>query len=335
MASRQINNESARPPTMLDLPDLDIPDGDPEAADLRSKRTGPTTLKPRATLTQQHDSVSQRNRRYAESERKRSPGEPIVLPPAPQVVAQAIPDASMAFVLIVASQFQQLLNPAGIPLWIALVLAPNLVTLMLTDGRKNPWWRRAAMVNFITIGALLPVSVIGRYLVRTPYLDEAHGAVLPTVLGLGAALAVLITLGISSAVLSREDPEYAGVLILPACLLVPVSFGDGRISSLELTLMVVGIVYIASAIATVVASLLTGALPALVAPSIFAGEFVLLSLLQKLPSVPSGAATSITVTFLSLILAAGLLTVIVPILSIWCTRVRQEVRELDARTIRG
>ena len=256
----------------------------------------------------------------------------MVLPSAHQVVAQVIPDVSIALVLFLAAQFQTLLNPAEVSIWIALVFAPSLMMLALTDGRKNPLWRRAAMVNFITVGALLPICVVARYLVRTPYLDEAHGAVIPTVLGLLAALAVLLGLGFASAVLSREDPEYAGVLILPACLLIPVCLGEGRVSSLDRTLLAASIVFLVSAVATVVASLLTGALPALVAPAFFAGEFVLLSVLQDLPSIPRDAAPFISIAFLTLVFAAGAMTVIVPILSIWCARVRQGVQELDAHS---
>lgn len=237
----------------------------------------------------------------------------------------------MALALVLAAQFPTLLNPAGVSIWIALIFAPSLLTLALTDGRRNPLWRRAAMVNFITVGALLPICVIARFLVRTPYIDETHGAVIPTALGLLAALAVLFGLGFASAVLSREDPEYAGVLILPACLLIPVYLGEGRVSSLERTLLAASLVFMMSAVATVVASLLTGALPALVAPAFFAGEFVLLSVMQDVPSIPRDAAPLISVSFLTLVFAAGAMTVIVPILSIWCARVRQVVRELDAR----
>jgi len=332
MASRQPKPVPERATSLTRLPDIDFLDFEPEARDrggVQGASTSPPAQNP--DLRQQSSGIRLEERRTGHH-RGRPVSETMVLPSAHQVVAQVIPDVSIALVLFLAAQFQTLLNPAEVSIWIALVFAPSLMMLALTDGRKNPLWRRAAMVNFITVGALLPICVVARYLVRTPYLDEAHGAVIPTVLGLLAALAVLLGLGFASAVLSREDPEYAGVLILPACLLIPVCLGEGRVSSLDRTLLAASIVFLVSAVATVVASLLTGALPALVAPAFFAGEFVLLSVLQDLPSIPRDAAPFISIAFLTLVFAAGAMTVIVPILSIWCARVRQGVQELDAHS---
>jgi hypothetical protein len=335
MMSRRVKSEAEREAQFGALPDIDLFERDQDQDQHRrlSPPTQTRVQRPRASPGQRAAELSTtKTPRLRAAERVPASAEPLVLPSGRQVLAQAFPNAALATALFVAAQYQSLLSPAGMPFWIILVFAPNLMTLILTDGRTNPLWRRAAMVNFITVGALLPILVIDRYLLRTPYLNDAHGAVLPTVIAVGVAIVALLALGCATAILSREDPEYAGVLILPACLLVPVCIGDTRVSSLEGTLQVASLVFAAAAVATVVASLLPGKLPALVAPAILAGEFILLSVLRQLPSVPSGAARIISAMFLLLMLAAGFLTIIVPMLSIWCARVRREVRRIDALT---
>lgn len=261
--------------------------------------------------------------------RRRQSPDTMVLPPARQVVKQAIPNLAVAAALFLAGRYHEFLSPSGVPLWAVLALAPGLVMLMLADAPTNPLWRRAAMVNLITIGAMLPILSIRRYLVRLPYVDGIHGTVLAPALASVAAVVALVALGIATAIVSREDPEYAGVLILPACLLVPACSGATQGLALEGSLYIGGFVFLASAAATVVASLLPGAFPALVAPAALAAEFVFLTLVRQVPLFPAEVARPISVLFLVLILTAVMLTVMVPILSVWCGRVRLEIRQLD------
>ncbi len=333
MVARRRTDKDNLLTVLPDLPNLDGAEQDTAVVARRPRQrsgtpTGQHSARPRREPGRQRAIPPAPRSQRSDSLADRS--EPIVLPPTRQIVGQALPNLTLAVCLATAAAGQAYLNPAGVPLWVTLVLAPCLIALLVTQGATNPLWRRSAVVNFITIGALLPILVIARYMFRAPYLDGVHGALLPPVLVLCVAICALVALGVTTAIVSREDPEYAGVLILPACLLVPLCSGDARVTSLESTLQAVSLVFVAAAVSTVAASLLSNALPALVAPCAFAVELMLLSVLRQFPSIPEGAASPVTVAFVGLILTAGLLTALVPMLSLFFVHVRRQVRRRDA-----
>ncbi len=337
MVARRRTVENTRLTTLPDLPDLDGADRETVVASRRTRQRAEPPTSHRATRARrepgrQHPALPPH--RVPPPEPLNNQSDLLVLPPARQITAQALPNVTLAVCLVAAARGQAHLNPAGVPLWVALILAPCLIPLLVTDGATSPLWRRASFVNFITVGAVLPILVIARYVFRAPYLDGVHGPLLPPVLILCVAIFALMALGVTTAIVSREDPEYAGVLVLPACLLVPLCSGDTRVTTPETTLQAVSLVFVATAVSTVVASLLTDTLPALVAPCVFAIELMVLSVLRQFPSTPEGAASPVTVAFAALILTAGLLTAVVPMLSVFCVRVRRHVRRSDAsRTV--
>jgi hypothetical protein len=130
-----------------------------------------------------------------------------------------------------------------------------------------------------------------------------------------------------SAILSQDDPEYAGMLFLPAALLVPFFAGATEITGLTTALAIIGSIYVACAVLTVIASMLPGAFPTLVAPVALALEFFLLPVSEGTPIFPVGAGMSAKLLFFVVLTMGVGLTIAVPMLSVWVRQVRRIVME--------
>ncbi len=263
------------------------------------------------------------------SSSNRSRSEAIVFPPGRFVIAQAVPNLAVAAALLFAGESDTFLRPGGAPLWTVMVLAPSLFLVTLSNPGTNPLWRRTGLVNLVTIGIILPILSIRRYLVQLPYEAAVEGPVLASSVASVAALVSLLALGFIVAVLTREDPEYAGVMILPACMLMPLFGGGTHAMSLENSMSAAGFVFVASAAAIVIASLVPTTISALVAPAILAAELVALTVVGEVEIFPTEAARPITVLFLALLLTAVLLTVLLPVMSEWCSQVRIELHRMQ------
>src|SRR5699024_5809661 len=114
-------------------------------------------------------------------------------------------------------------------------------------------------------------------------------------------------------------------VFLPAALLVPFFAGATEITSLSTALIVLASIYAASAILTVVASMLPGAFPTLIAPMALALEFLVLPLAENTPIFPTGARMSAKLLFFVLRVVAVGLTVAVPMVSVCMRQVHRIV----------
>lgn len=268
-----------------------------------------------------------RRERASRGSRRRNPAwmwHPIVMPQPRQILAQALPNllmgATAAAVLVLMPYM-----PFGLPLWAPLLMLPMLALFVFADERVHPMWARAAIINLATVGVFFPSVIVRQSVLRVPFVEWGNGTLAMPILATIGVVILLATLALGSAVLSEEDPEYAGIIFLPAALMVPFFAGATEITSLNTAFMVMAGIYVASAALTVVASVLPGAYPTLVAPIALALEFLVLPLSKNTPIFPVGAGTSAKLLFFVVLSVAVGLTVAVPVMAVWIRQVRRLV----------
>lgn len=265
--------------------------------------------------------------RPARARQSRNPAwtwKPIVMPQPRQMLGQAFPNLLMA-VTAVAILFIMPYIPFGLPLWAPLLLAPTVLLYYRADKDTRPMWGRAAVINLMTVGAFFPLVIVRQSVLRVSFVEWGNGTLLMPVLTTLGVVLVLAAIALASAFLSEEDPEYAGIIFLPAALLVPFFAGATEITNLVTAITVVASIYVAAAVLTVIASMLPGAYPTLVAPIALALEFLILPLAENTPIFPVGAGMSAKLLFFVMLFVAVGLTIAVPMLSVWVRQVRRLV----------
>jgi len=265
--------------------------------------------------------------RVQRSARRRNPAwswRPIVMPQPRQMLEQAMPNLLLAATAIGILLLMPYL-PFGLPLWAPLVLLPMLALLSLSNTKVHPMWSRAALVNLVTVGAFFPIVIVRQSVLRVPFVEWGNGTLAMPVLATVGVLLLLGLIALGSAFLCEEDPEYAGIVFLPAALLVPFFAGATEITSLSTAFVVLAAIYLVSAVLTVVASMLPGAFPTLVAPIALALEFLVLPLAGNTPIFPVGAGLSAKLMFFALLFVAVGLTISVPMMAVWVRQVRRIV----------
>lgn len=343
MASRK-PVDTQRPKVILpDLPRRLFPDAEPEQPangeaqqERRSMRHTASTHAPRARI----EPVAPRQQKVSAPPnvapargRVRVQPEMIVLPTPRQIAGQTVPSLLAAVSLWLAARGATLLSPLGLPFWLIILLAPTLLLLLITNRVLHPFWRNAALANLATISIVLPILALRRYAIAVPSFLDGHGVLLAPVVATIAAAVAIITLAIGIAFATREDPEYAGLLLLPACLLVPMCVGMSINLTLSTWLTASAAVFVAVGLATLTASLLPGALAALVAPGAIALQFLFLTVIRRNPVFPHAGGPAALILFWSLLVIVVVLAVLLPLLSQWLGRVDRRARSLEyART---
>lgn len=244
----------------------------------------------------------------------------LVLPGWRYMVTLAAPDlvftASFLLALVVASS----VGEASI-LFVAPLIVPGLVLAALDRSRVGQGWRAAVAVNLATTLVLFPLLVIRQSTVRVPYLDLAHGTVYAAVMSTGAVLLALIGIALFAAWASRQDPETAPLVFLPAALLVPLLTSATQFAGLSAALAVAGMIFASAAALTVIASLLPSAYVVFVAPVAVAAEVLFVTVVRQDRIFPVGAGQAGMALFAAVIVAAIAIAVMLPAISTWMRQV--------------
>lgn len=273
----------------------------------------------------------------ARQRRPRNPAwswKPIVMPQPRQMMEQAWPNLLMAMTAVGILLLMPYM-PFGLPLWAPLLMLPTILLYLFSDKNVHPMWARAALVNLATVGAFFPLVIVRQSVLRVPFVEWGNGTLLMPVLTTIGTVLVLVTVALAAALLCEEDPEYAGIIFLPAALLVPIFAGATEITNLRTAFIVLAAIYIASSVLTITASMLPGAYPTLVAPVALAIEFLVLPLAESTPIFPVGAGMSAKLLFFILLFVAVGLTVFVPMIAVWLRQVRRYVEMGGMRDAAG
>lgn len=259
--------------------------------------------------------------------RRRNPAwqwEPIIMPQPRQLLVQAWPSLIMAISVLGTLAVIGFI-PGGLPLWAPMILVPTLVLLLRADHERHPLWGRAALINLVVVGAFFPLMIVRQSFLRVPFVEFGNGTLVMPVASTMLVMAGMVVIALGAAFLSQEDPEYAGMLFLPAAMLVPLFAGATEITGLSTALAILGVIYLAVGLLTVVASMLPAAFPTLVGPVALALEFFVLPLSEGASIFPVGAGMSAKLLFFA-VLAVGVgLTIAVPMMAVWVRQVRRLV----------
>lgn len=248
----------------------------------------------------------------------------MVFPSFRQILEQALPTLVMALSLLFGLIVIQRL-PSLEGLWAPIVLTPSVVLFLLADKQVHPMWRRSAIMNLGIVGVFYPLLIVRQSYVRVPYVEWGNGTLQMPLVATATIVILLALIALGAAWMSQEDPEYAGVLFLPAAMLVPFYAGATEIMSLSTSLIIAIGVFLAASLLTVVASMLPGAYPMLVAPVALAIQFFILPLADSVPIFPLGAGTASKLLFFVVLAATVGLTVGMPSLAGWVRQVRDLV----------
>lgn len=250
--------------------------------------------------------------------------QPIVMPSLRLMLEQAFPTLVMAMSLLLG-----LLVIDRAPFlegaWAPIVLAPSLALFFLADKQVRPMWRRCAVMNLAAVGVFYPLLIVRQSYLRVPYVEWGNGTLAMPLAATLTVVLLLVAMALIAAWMSQDDPEYAGVLFLPAALLVPFFAGATEIVSLRTALIIAATVFMVSSVLTIVASMLPGAYPMLVAPVALALEFMVLPLSDSVPIFPMGAGTASKLLFFVVLATTVGLTASMPSMAGWVRQVRDLV----------
>lgn len=252
----------------------------------------------------------------------------IVMPSFRQMLEQAVPTLVMAVSLLLGLLVVQRI-PSLEGFWAPLVLTPSVVLFLLADKQVHPMWRRFALMNLGVVGVFYPLLIVRQSYLRVPYVEWGNGTLRMPAISTLTIVVMLCAIALVAAWMSQDDPEYAGVLFLPAALLVPFFAGATEIVSLQTALVIAASVFLAASILTIVASMLPGAYPMLVAPIALAMEFLVLPLSDSVPIFPLGAGMASKLLFFVVLATTVGLTVAMPSLAAWVRQVRDLVNNAE------
>lgn len=315
------------------LPDEHIPSSRESSRKRSSDRVTGTTLQAAAMPADMV--IGTRGASRGSASRSRSGGgssswgwSRIVMPSFSQILEQAVPTLVMAFSLLLGLIIIDRV-PSFEGLWAPIVLAPSTLLFVFADKQVHPMWRRCALINLGAVGVFYPLLIVRQSYLRVPYVEWGNGTLQ---MPMASTLTIVVLLGfiaVGAAWMSQDDPEYAGVLFLPAALLVPFFAGATEIVSLRTALIIAAGVFIAASVLTVIASMLPGAYPMLVAPVALALEFLVLPLSDSVPIFPLGAGMASKLLFFVVLATTVGFTVAMPSLAAWVRQVRDLVNSAD------
>lgn len=249
---------------------------------------------------------------------------PIVMPSLRQMLEQALPTLIMAFSALLGLIVIQR-APSLEGLWAPIVLAPSVAFFLMADKQVHPMWRRSALMNLMTVGVFYPLLIVRQSYLRVPYVEWGNGTLTMPLISTLTIVVLLAAIALVAAIMSQDDPEYAGVLFVPTALLVPFFAGATEIVSLRTALIVAVGVFLVSSVLTIVASMLPGSYPMLIAPVALAAEFFILPLADSVPIFPMGAGTAAKLLFFVVLATTVGLTIGMPSLASWVRQVKDLV----------
>jgi hypothetical protein len=234
------------------------------------------------------------------------------------VLAIAVPQGVTGATALLSSAIGFLAGEQGtIPLAILLVLTTQLVGFAVTHREEPAALRWSWVVGFVATAVLMPILAIHVTLAHQPYAGTASGSRLPLLATTGALAVLLIATAIVLAILSYEVPEEAGLLLMPAALLVPTMIGIRGAVTEASSVQALGVAALVAAAATGLAWSLPRQSRMLVPPCALAVQFVLLWMMDRGPTIQSSSGSIVPLTQGGLLALTVILVVCVPILALW------------------
>lgn len=255
---------------------------------------------------------------------------PFVLPPLREMASQTVPSAVMAITLAAIALLGDV-SVIRIPVWAFALTLPTLLVIVFSNSVLHPLWKKASVIDLIAVLAVFPALVVRQSVTKIPFSDSSNGTLLAPVATTMLVLVMLVGAAILSSVLCREDPEYAGVVFLPAAMLVPFFAGAGDITNLRTAMLMSVAIFVTAAVLTIVTTIVPSHVAVAIAPAAIMVEFLLLAAVRGSDVFPLGAGTASKVLFFSLVAFTVAMTIIVPMLGFWFQQVMLIMRSSQKR----
>ena len=248
-----------------------------------------------------------------------------MLPSGRDVIAQAFPCALMAASIVIVWLLGRH-TPFGVPVWAAGVFIPTVLLAWSSTTSVRQPWQRAALINLATMAIVFPVLVVRQSVVRIPFVGSENGTLLPPIIATVSVVVLLTAIAIATAILTQEDPEFAGIVFLPAAMMVPALAGQSSLVSLSSGLLVAMAVFTLAALLTMTASMVPPIVAILIPPVAIALEFLVLTIIRSTSTFPVGASGPAKVLFFTIVVTTVALAIAVPFLSTWVRQVTRLAR---------
>jgi hypothetical protein len=241
------------------------------------------------------------------------------------VIAQAFPCALMAASIAIVWLLGRH-TPFGVPVWAAGVFIPTVLLAWSSTTSVRQPWQRAALINLATMAIVFPVLVVRQSVVRIPFVGSENGTLLPPIIATVSVVVLLTAIAIATAILTQEDPEFAGIVFLPAAMMVPALAGQSSLVSLSSGLLVAMAVFTLAALLTMTASMVPPIVAILIPPVAIALEFLVLTIIRSSSTFPVGASGHAKDLFFTIVVTTVALAIAVPFLSTWVRQVTRLAR---------
>lgn len=141
------------------------------------------------------------------------------------ILGIAVTHASTAIVAFGASIIPQLSAPGGWPFIIATVVIVLVLGITLSRDEGATLFTRGWVANLITTIAVMPITALTVTLARQPHVALTAGSAWAPILLTVLLCVLLISIAIGFAFWAADGPDEAGLLVLPAAMIVPAIIG--------------------------------------------------------------------------------------------------------------
>lgn len=247
-------------------------------------------------------------------------------PPGGVALGRAMPHLLTAGLAVLAYGVSAIRGTSSFPIGIILVI------LLQAAGAGGAWltdltgWGRIWLLNLVTCVGLLPLLALQTTLAGAPYVALDRGSAGPALLAGGAAMLAMVIIAIMAAGATWDAPEDAGLLFLPAALIVPAILGARGDVSEAHALAAIAEVFAITAVVTLVSGLLRPSQRLLSVPAAVAAQFLILWVSGHGPSFQPSSGSIVPTLYAFILVLSVVLTVAVPILAWWIRRVVSAVR---------
>ncbi|HEY8448324.1 MAG TPA: hypothetical protein VIL01_14585 [Thermomicrobiales bacterium] len=231
----------------------------------------------------------------------------------------AVPATTGAAALAFA--FIPVLSGSGaLPLGLLSIVAIQVIGYVFSRREEANPLSHAWLAGIVQVVGLLPLLALQQALLREPYVALSRGSAAPAIAATAVVALLLAVVAAWCAVSFWPAPEEASLVFLPAALLVPGVIGAPGSLGQRTALEALAEASLLAAGATAIGwSVPRGARP-LLPPAALGVQFIALWLAGRGPSVPTTSGGIVPVLYAVLLVVTVVLTVGVPLVSLWIRR---------------
>lgn len=149
----------------------------------------------------------------------------VVAKPVGRALVMSSPMLLSGLLLVAAKLALMRVGSEFLPVVMLALWGVQLIGVMVARGLAYPEWAAVWATMAIAIGLFVPLLALQGLLGDIPYVSLAESSAGPFLAASGGVLAALLASVAVVAVLSRQEPERASILLLPIALIIPALIG--------------------------------------------------------------------------------------------------------------